>query len=377
MKHFIIFSLALLLVGFAASAIADTVTLTPTGDMYTDPDHATGHPIGELWTADWPPPNNHQRIMMKFDLSQLSGAIIDNAVLKVNRFFGCPSGDPTTTNFYDITQDWDENTWPENQHIAHGTTVWTIYVFSVNGWHTIDLTSLVQSWNTGTLPNYGFVIQAINSKFSKFYSKEASNQSLRPYLEVEYQPAVNNPPVITLSMPATPAFIIEQNEEQTFMVAAEDPDGDSLSFSWTVNQQGSDADTSYFSYVFTDTGAFDVKVVVSDGELADSALWNVTVEAVNGVFERNRNFVPEYSLSAYPNPFNAKAVIRFELRDAGFVSLAVYDVQGREVQSLVNGHRSMGHHEVVWDAEGISSGMFFVKLQAGDFTQNQKMILLK
>ncbi|MBC8204586.1 T9SS type A sorting domain-containing protein [bacterium] len=90
------------------------------------------------------------------------------------------------------------------------------------------------------------------------------------------------------------------------------------------------------------------------------------------------NTPSEYKLlSAYPNPFNSKTVISFELRDAGEVSLIIYDIQGREVQSLVNGHLSSGPHEVVWDAGGLASGVYFVKLETGGLIQTKKMLLLK
>ncbi|MBL7191406.1 right-handed parallel beta-helix repeat-containing protein, partial [bacterium] len=59
----------------------------------------------------------------------------------------------------------------------------------------------------------------------------------------------------------------------------------------------------------------------------------------------------------HPNPFNPSTVISFELRAASFVNLIVYDVQGREVQSLVTGHLSLGYHEVVFDGSDLSSGI--------------------
>ncbi|MBL7191840.1 T9SS type A sorting domain-containing protein [bacterium] len=79
----------------------------------------------------------------------------------------------------------------------------------------------------------------------------------------------------------------------------------------------------------------------------------------------------------HPNPFNATTVISFDLRNAGDVSLIVYDIQGREVQSLVTGYLSLGYHEVVWNAESASSGIYFARLDAGGFAQTQKLLLIK
>jgi hypothetical protein len=78
-----------------------------------------------------------------------------------------------------------------------------------------------------------------------------------------------------------------------------------------------------------------------------------------------------------PNPFNEKTVISFQLPDASWVELAVFDVQGQEVQSLVNGQWSSGKHSVTWNAEGMASGVYFVRLKAGEFSQTQKMVLMK
>ena len=82
-------------------------------------------------------------------------------------------------------------------------------------------------------------------------------------------------------------------------------------------------------------------------------------------------------LPAYPNPFNAATTLSFKLQAAGEVSLKVFDVTGREAASLVTGHWSLGYHEVVWDAEGSASGIYFVRLQAEGGVKSQKLLLLK
>jgi len=79
----------------------------------------------------------------------------------------------------------------------------------------------------------------------------------------------------------------------------------------------------------------------------------------------------------YPNPFNAKTVARFELRVPSVVSLRVYDTAGRLVETLVDGWRSAGEHELTWEAGDLPSGMYFARLEAGEFSQVQKLILLK
>jgi len=79
----------------------------------------------------------------------------------------------------------------------------------------------------------------------------------------------------------------------------------------------------------------------------------------------------------YPNPFNPTTVIKYQLPAVSEVRLAVYDLLGREVAILVNGKQEAGVHDLRFDASGLSSGVYFYRLRAGDFTQSKKFVLLK
>ena len=85
-----------------------------------------------------------------------------------------------------------------------------------------------------------------------------------------------------------------------------------------------------------------------------------------------------YSLSNnYPNPFNPSTKIRYSVPELSNVTLKVYDVLGSEVITLVNGEKPIGSYEVEFEATSFPSGIYFYKLQANEFTQVKKMILLK
>ena len=90
-----------------------------------------------------------------------------------------------------------------------------------------------------------------------------------------------------------------------------------------------------------------------------------------------------FSLSAYPNPFNAATTLSFYLASSGEVSLKVYDITGREAASLVTGHWSPGKHEAVWNAEGMASGVYLVRLNMVSTTESRhhsetrKVVLVK
>ena len=80
---------------------------------------------------------------------------------------------------------------------------------------------------------------------------------------------------------------------------------------------------------------------------------------------------------AYPNPFNPVTNLNYSIPEKGNVSLIVYDMVGREVNQLVNTYMEAGYHSIQWDATSFASGVYMVKLVAGDFTQTQKVALVK
>ena len=80
---------------------------------------------------------------------------------------------------------------------------------------------------------------------------------------------------------------------------------------------------------------------------------------------------------AYPNPFNPRTNISYQLSAIGNIDLSVYSTNGNKIVTLFNGEQAAGQHQVVWDARSIPSGTYIVKLAAGDMTQTQKIVLMK
>jgi len=79
----------------------------------------------------------------------------------------------------------------------------------------------------------------------------------------------------------------------------------------------------------------------------------------------------------YPNPFNVSTTISYTLPYQSNVTLDIYDILGRKVETLNNGNQSAGSHSIIWNADGFSSGVYFYKLTAGEYKHTQKMMLLK
>lgn len=97
----------------------------------------------------------------------------------------------------------------------------------------------------------------------------------------------------------------------------------------------------------------------------------VTVEDEEA-FSRSFNLYPNY-----PNPFNPSTTISFTLSNASRVSLLIYDIHGREVESLIEGIQPAGSHSIEWNASNLASGVYFYRLTADEFVQTRKMILIK
>ncbi|MDK9701393.1 MAG: T9SS type A sorting domain-containing protein, partial [bacterium] len=85
-----------------------------------------------------------------------------------------------------------------------------------------------------------------------------------------------------------------------------------------------------------------------------------------------------FSLSQnYPNPFNSSTTISYSLPKPGHVDLRLFDITGREVATLVNQKQQTGSYQVTIDGQKLSSGTYFVQMQAGEFVKTQKMVLLR
>jgi hypothetical protein len=106
---------------------------------------------------------------------------------------------------------------------------------------------------------------------------------------------------------------------------------------------------------------------------SDSSLTLTDVKALKG-----REIPTEYSISQnYPNPFNPTTKIEFALPQSALTRIVMYDVLGREIQTLVNKELEAGYYEINIDAENFPSGVYFYRIQSGNFVQTKKMILMK
>jgi hypothetical protein len=79
----------------------------------------------------------------------------------------------------------------------------------------------------------------------------------------------------------------------------------------------------------------------------------------------------------YPNPFNNQTTINFALSKHTEANIKIYNINGVLISELLNENLPAGYYSIIWDASNISSGTYFIKMQAGDFVQVKKCVLLK
>ncbi|MGE5811499.1 MAG: T9SS type A sorting domain-containing protein, partial [Ignavibacteria bacterium] len=115
---------------------------------------------------------------------------------------------------------------------------------------------------------------------------------------------------------------------------------------------------------------------------------NKPASLITDVEKDGRDILRYFTLKQnYPNPFNpstnfdfrlpAEAFAKAGIADRGFVSLKVFDLLGNEVATIVNEELSAGSYKYPWNASGLASGVYFYKLQAGNFSDVKKLILMK
>ena len=98
----------------------------------------------------------------------------------------------------------------------------------------------------------------------------------------------------------------------------------------------------------------------------------------------NEELLPiQYALyQNYPNPFNPTTTLRYDLPETGHLTITIYDMLGRHIKTLINQTQDAGYRSVIWDATNdygkpVSAGIYLYQIQAGEYMQTKKMVLLK
>jgi len=140
--------------------------------------------------------------------------------------------------------------------------------------------------------------------------------------------------------------------------------------SWIEKDQGFANTPSVKSFLITNNYIY----VGTYGQ----SIWRRPLSDFVGINNISTEIPDSYSLSQnYPNPFNPTTKIKFAMPKSGVAKIVVYDVMGREVQTLVNERLQAGTYETSFDGSALNSGVYFYKLITDGFTETKRMILIK
>ena len=106
-----------------------------------------------------------------------------------------------------------------------------------------------------------------------------------------------------------------------------------------------------------------------DSVMVDIGLTNVNENPISpNTFKLYDNF---------PNPFNPSTTVKYSLTKTSFTKIKIYDAVGNEVATLVNDIKTAGTHQVLFNAEGLSSGVYYYSINSGSFSETKKMVLIR
>ncbi len=136
------------------------------------------------------------------------------------------------------------------------------------------------------------------------------------------------------------------------------------------------------SYGLNGNALSTISLTVLGGSLivsTNDGLWQLPISDINFIQNHDSTLLQSYYLSQnYPNPFNPSTIISYSVPKASLVTIKVYDILGKEVETLVNENKSAGNYSVQFNASSkFASGVYFYRMQAGSFVETKKLILMK
>ena len=119
-----------------------------------------------------------------------------------------------------------------------------------------------------------------------------------------------------------------------------------------------------------------LSIAIDTHKSLDTSPLTPVITAIN-IKELQRYQTFSLYLTNYPNPFNPLTTIKFQLDESNKITLKIYNITGQEIETIVNRYQTAGEHEITWQPAGLPSGIYFYRLQAGEYSETKKLILQK
>ena len=241
----------------------------------------------------------------------------------------------------------------------------------------------------------------------------APMKSVWPNLSFQLQDVNSPPTVFDLISPSDSTELVitandidQEMELEILWESSTDVDGDELSYQYLLyNGIYNASESAIFDTVLSDTilnihyqelvdlvdelgqtmldGQWTVFTTDGIDTTMSNYVWNILIDA-SGVQSIHGDIIPEvYALHQnYPNPFNPTTRLRYDLPKDTDVRITIYDIMGREIRALVNSQQNAGYKSIQWNAtnnagQPVSAGLYLYTIQAGQYQQTKKMVLLK
>ena len=188
-------------------------------------------------------------------------------------------------------------------------------------------------------------------------------------------------PRIQSVIPDTSHLIqIAKGDSLLFTMNAIGLNSNDIHYSWYLNYSlipNRDSPQFFLKTDKLELGEHQVTVVVADSFSSSQATWRVKVVSLSPVEANGRDIPREYQLlQNYPNPFNPTTTIGYAIPKSTAVTLRIFNTLGQEVAVLVDEQKSPGYYQIQWNAN-VPSGIYFYRLQAEEYVETRKMILLR
>jgi hypothetical protein len=137
----------------------------------------------------------------------------------------------------------------------------------------------------------------------------------------------------------------------------------------------------YIAFSLNNNPLENIEINIKDGSYLKENDVNLLLSSTNGTqipIDYNSIEINSFSInSVYPNPFNPSTEISYNIDIDGYMNISVYNVLGQKVDDLYTGYQSIGEHNILWNANELSSGVYYIQMNLNKQSETYKSVLLK